>query len=153
MRTHVRFEDFGTKEELKVARRLVRQRVAEAIREAGQRAILPKAKMAAPAVVAHYLTTKAVTKGAFLTTLGSRKYDNITGLLNFGGQVRGKLLPKTAQALYLRGPNVIVASVGEEGEVRARYEGQHFLEIAIEAGVPEMERLALKNVEEAFGFG
>jgi hypothetical protein len=152
VRAHVRFEDFGTKEELRAGRRLVRLRYVEAIREAGQRAILPVAKRFAPAIVAHYLTTKANTRGAFLTTIGSFQYDNIAGLLNFGGAVKGKLRPRRKEALFFQGPagGVIVASVGEEGQIRARYEGQHFLEKAIDAGVPAMEALALKKVEEAF---
>jgi hypothetical protein len=152
MRAHVRFEDFGNREALKAARKTVRIRYTQAIREAGQRAILPLAKMAAPSVVGHYLATKANTKGAYLTTLGARKFDNIAGLLNFGGVVKGKIKPKRRGVKALRIPNlgVIVASVGEEGQIRARYEGQHFLEKAIDAGVPAMEEMALRKVEEAF---
>ncbi|HET9199244.1 MAG TPA: hypothetical protein VFN92_13440 [Solirubrobacterales bacterium] len=150
MRVHVRFEDFGEREALKAARKVVRLRYAEAIREAGQRAVLPRAKRRAPGVVGHYLTTKATLRGAYLTTIGKRVYDNIAGLLNFGGYVKGKLQPKRAKALYLRDYNVVVASVGEEGKVRARYKGQHFLEAAISEGVPAMEELAIKKVAEAF---
>lgn len=148
---YARFEGFETKEELKAARKGFRIAYTRAIREAGQRVILPLAKRAAPAIAGHALTTKANTKGAYITTLGPRKSDDIIGLVNFGGTQRGKIVPKDAQALFLREKGIVVASVGKEGEIRARYKGNHFLERAIDAGVPEMEHRAEKYVMEAFG--
>lgn len=150
MRVRIHFQDFGEREALKAARKVVRLRFTEAIREASQRAILPRAKNRAPGVVAHYLTTKATVRGAYLTTIGKRVYDNIAGLLNFGGYVKGKIEPKRAGGLYLRDYGIVVASVGEEGQVRARYKGQHFLEAAINEGVPAMEELALRKVSASF---
>src|SRR4051812_12359987 len=102
MRIHARLEDFETKEALKAGRKLLRSKVKEGLKEAGQRAVLPEAKRAAPAIVAQTLTTKASARGAYLTTLGPRKGDDITGLLNFGGWPRGVIRPKRAQALHIR---------------------------------------------------
>lgn len=161
-----RFEDFGTKEELKAGRRLLRQKVREGMHEAAQRAVLPVAKRGAPAIAAQALTTKAVSKGAYLTTIGPRKFDSITGLLNFGGNPRGFIYPKKKQALRLRGTNIVVASIGAvgvekgvygikyqqtQGRIRARYKGQHFLEKAIEGALPAYEALTMPKVLEAFG--
>jgi len=146
-----RLEGFQTREELRAGRKLLRERVKEGLKEAGQRAVLPEAKRRAPSIIAHALTTKATTRGAYLTTLGRRKDDDITGLLNFGGQPEDVIRPRRKQALRLRGTSVIVAAVGEDGRPRARYRGQHFLEEAIRRSVPEMERIAADKVMEAFG--
>ena len=150
MRARVRIEDVGTREDLKAGRKLARVRYTEAIREASQRTILPRAKMRAPGVVAHYFTTKATTRGAYITTIGKRVFDDIAGLINFGGYLKGKIVPRKKKALYLREYGAVVASVGEEGKVRARFVGQHYLEAAIDEGVPAMEELALKKVTAAF---
>jgi hypothetical protein len=153
MKIRVRMEDFGTKEELKAGRKLMREKVKEGLKEAGQRTVLPAAKRGAPAIVSQALTTKAAAKGAFLTTLGPRKLDNITGLLNFGGSPRDVIRPKKKKALRFRGGDgfVVVASIGEEGRPRARYKGKHFLEKAIKGAQPAFEELSLKKVLEAFG--
>jgi hypothetical protein len=151
MKIRVRMEDFGTKEELKAGRKLMRAKVKEGLKEAGQRAVLPAAKRGAPAIVAQALTTKAVAKGAFLTTIGPRKWDRITGLLNFGGSPRDVIRPKEKQALHIRGTSVVVASIGAEGRPRARYKGKHFLEAAIKGAQPAFEEITLPKVLEAFG--
>lgn len=163
-----RFEDFGTKEELKAGRRLLRSKVKEGMHEAAQRAVLPVAKRGAPAIAAQALTTKAAAKGAYLTTIGPRKLDSITGLLNFGGTPRGAIYPTKRQALRIRGTNIVVAAISPTtrgtkrsvvelnagyvgGEIRARYKGQHFLEKAIEGALPAYEALTMPKVLEAFG--
>jgi hypothetical protein len=151
MIVRARLDSFQTREELKAGRRLLRDRVKEGLKEAGQRAVLPEAKRAAPAVISHALTTKATTRGAYLTTLGRRKDDDITGLLNFGGQPKDVIRPRRMEALHIRGTNVVVASIGHEGRPRARYKGKHFLEAAISRSVPMMERITADKVMEAFG--
>lgn len=151
MKIRVRMEDFATKEELKAGRKLMREKMKEGLKEAGQRAVLPAAKRGAPAIVAQALTTKAAAKGAFLTTIGPRKLDNITGLLNFGGTPHDIIRPKHKQALRIRGTSVVVASIGAEGRPRARYKGKHFLEKAIKGAQPIFEELSMKKVLEAFG--
>jgi hypothetical protein len=146
----VRLEDFQTKEDLAEGRRLIREKVKEGLKEAGQRAVLPEAKRRSPAIVAQALTTKATTRGAYLTTIGPRKFDNITGLLNFGGSPKGQIVPTKAKALHFRSGNVIVAAVGEPGKPRARYRGKGFLEAAINIATPQMEAIASEKVFEAF---
>ncbi len=151
MRIHARLENFETKEALKAGRKLLRDKVKEGLKEAGQRAVLPEAKRAAPAIVAQALTTKATARGAYLTTIGPRKGDDITGLLNFGGWPRDVIRPKRAQALQIRGTTIVVSAVGAEGRPRAHYKGAHFLEAAINRSVPLMEAIAEQKVMEAFG--
>lgn len=151
MKIHARLEGFETRAQLKAARRLLSLKVKEGLKEAGQRAVLPEAKRGAPAIGAHALTTKATTRGAYLTTLGPRKSDDILGLLNFGGEPRDVIRPKRAKALQIRGTTVVVAAVGDTGRPRARYKGAHFLEAAINRSVPLMEEIAEAKVMEAFG--
>jgi hypothetical protein len=161
-----RFQDFGTKEELKAGRSILRSKVKEGLKEAAQRAVLPVAKRGAPAIAAQALTTKSTAKGAYLTTIGPRKLDSITGLLNFGGNPRGFIYPKKKQALRLRGTNIVVDHIGAvgiergvygikfqqtEGRIRARYKGKHFLEAAIDGALPAYEALTMPKVLEAFG--
>jgi hypothetical protein len=150
MRINAHLEGFETREDLKRGRKLLRERIKAGLKEAGQRAVLPEAKRSSPAIVAQALMTKATTRGAYLTTLGPRKHDDIAGLLNFGGSPKGAIRPRRAKALRLRGTGIVVEQVGEVGQVRARYRGRHFLEAAINRAVPEMERIAADKVMEAF---
>jgi hypothetical protein len=153
MKVRLRLEDFETHEDIKAARKLIRGKVKEGLKEAGQRAVLPEAKRRAPAIVAEFLTTKANAKGAYLTTLGPRKFDDIAGLLDFGGYPEDVIRPKRKKAIAFRGNAgmVVVASVGEEGRPRARYKGSHFLEAAINNALPVMEVVSMLKIREAFG--
>lgn len=151
MIVRARFEDFGTKEELKEGRRLLREKTKEGLKEATQRAVLPVAKRGAPAIAAQALTTKAVPKGAFITTIGPRKLDKIVGLLNFGGQPRDIIRPKRARGLHIRGTEIWAGAIGAEGRPRARYKGKHFLEKAIADALPAFEAITEQKILEAFG--
>lgn len=146
MQFRVRIEDANTAEEFKRARREFRSHLKDALREAGQRVMLPALKRAAPAIVAHFLTTKATSSTAYATTIGPRKYDRITGLLNFGGRVKGKIEPDQKQALHLRGSDVIVAAVTTE----RRYKRTNFLEEARDRHLDELARVSLRTIMHAF---
>lgn len=150
-----RLEDFGTREEVKAAKKLVRVKTKEGLKEASQRAVLPEAKRGAPPIAAATLTTKATTLGAYLTTIGPRKGDDITGLLNFGGYQKGVMRPRRKQTQALsfvwRGAVVVVSAIGHGGAPRAHWKGAHFLEAAISRSVPEMEQITAQKVREAFG--
>jgi hypothetical protein len=153
VKVRLRLEDFETHEEIKAARKLINRKTKEGMKEAAQRAVLPEAKRGAPAIVAQALTTKATTRGAYLTTLGRRKLDDITGLLNFGGQPEDVIRPQRRKALAFRGAGgaVVVEAVGRAGRPRARYKGAHFLEAAIARCVPAMEAITAVKIREAFG--
>lgn len=149
---HVRIDAEKTSAEFKVARKLIRAKAAQGIKEAGQRAMLPPVKRAAPAVVSVYLTTKSRATSGYVTTLGPKMGDRITGLLNFGGLVSTKIVPKRKQALHIRGTNVVVASVGNGQRIRGRrYKGKAFIERGLREGYPLFERTVTGKVMEAFG--
>jgi len=148
----VRVEAEKTSAEFKLARKTIRAKAKQGLREAAQRALLPPVKRAAPAVVSHYFTTKATPTSGYVTTLGSKMKDRIAGLLNFGGLVSTKVVPKRKEALHIRGTNVVVASVGNGQRVRGRrYRGKHFIEAGVTAGSGEFERGVTDAVVSAFG--
>lgn len=151
---HVRIDAEKTSAEFKIARKLIRAKAAQGIKEAGQRAMLPPVKRAAPAVVSAYLTTKArpASGTGYVTTLGPKLYDRITGLLNFGGLVSTKIVPKSKHALHIRGTNILVAQVGNGQRARGRkYKGKAFIERGLREGYPIFERTVTDKVMEAFG--
>jgi hypothetical protein len=148
----VRINAAKTSAEFKAARKLIRAKVSQGIKAAGQRAMLPPVKRAAPAVVSVYLTTKARASSGYVTTLGPKMGDRITGLLNFGGLVSTKIVPKHKQALHIRGTNVVVASVGNGQRAKGRrYTGKKFIERGLAEGYPEFERTVTGSVMSAFG--
>ena len=148
----VRVDAAKTSEEFRRARREIRGKASQGLKEAGQRAILPPVKRAAPAVVSPYLTTKANSTSARITTLGPRVKDRIVGLLNFGGLVSTKIVPKKRSALHIRGTTIFVSQVGNGQRARGRrYRGKHFIERGIASGYPSFERILVKTVLSAFG--
>jgi hypothetical protein len=148
----VRVDAERTSAEFKLARKLVRSKAKQGLKEAGQRSLLPPVKRAAPAVVSPYLTTKATARSGYVTTLGPKMKDRIAGLLNFGGLVSTKIVPKKKEALHIRGTNVVVASVGNGQRARGRkYKGEHFIEHGVTAGYPDFERRVTSTVMSAFG--
>lgn len=149
---HVRVDAAKTSTEFKAARKLIRAKAAQGVKEAGQRAILPPVKRGAPAVVSPYLTTKARGTSGYLTTLGPKVKDRIAGLLNFGGLVSTKIVPKHKQALRLRGSGAFLAQVGNGQRAKGRkYTGKHFIERGIETGLPEFEHRLTDSIMSAFG--
>jgi hypothetical protein len=141
-----------TSDEFKLARRTVRAKATQGVREGGQRAILPPVKREAPAVVSPYLMTKARGTSGYVTTLGPKMKDRITGLLNFGGLVSTKIVPKRKEALHIRGTTVFVSQVGNGQRSRGRrYKGAGFLERGVVAGYPEFERTLTDRIMSAFG--
>jgi hypothetical protein len=143
----VRIDSARVEHDFKAAQREIKRKAAEGIKEAGQREMLPPVKRRAPAVIAHSLTTKATSTRGYVTTLGSRKADRITGLLNFGGTVKAPIKPKKKQALM----------IGKTGEFRAvvtkprHYRGKHFIERGLEEGFSGFEQRVLVSIMGAFG--
>lgn len=150
---HVRVDAAKTSEEFKLARRTVRAAASRGVKEQAQRSLLPPVKRAAPAVVSPYLTTKARASGsAYVTTLGPKMKDRIAGLLNFGGLVSTKIVPKRKQALHIRGTTIFVTQVGNGQRVRGRrYRGDHFIERGVAVGYPAFERGVTDAIMGAFG--
>jgi len=149
---HVRVDAARTSDEFKRARATIRAKAALGVKEASQRAILPPVKRAAPAVVSPYLTTKSRGTTGYLTTLGPKMKDRIAGLLNFGGLVSTKIVPRRKRALHIRGTNVFVSQVGNGQSARGRrYKGKKFIERGVAAGYPEFEHRLTDSIMAAFG--
>lgn len=141
----LRMDAAKTQEELKASRRAMRQKLKEAMLEAGQQAVLPRVRRGAPSVISTALTVKGSTRGAYITTQGRREKDRITGLLNWGGYVTTQLDPKKAEALKTpEGPRARV-------DQHRRYRGKNFLERDVVASQPRMKEVALPIVMRAFG--
>lgn len=141
-----------TSAEFKIARKQLRAKAMQGVREMGQRAMLPPVKRSAPAVVSVYLTSKAKGTSGYITTFGRKMGDRITGLLNFGGLVSTKIVPKKAQALHIRGTTIFVSQVGNGQRARGRrYRGKKFIERGLAEGYPAFEHGVTDSVMSAFG--
>lgn len=144
----VRFDGNGAPEVLKAAKREVKKRLKKGMMEAAEETILPAVRAKAPAIVRTHLTIKGAVKGPKLTTTGSRKFDRITGLLNFGGTVTSTIAPIQSQghqALAI-GPGIIRARVTGP----RKYRGKRFIETGIALGFPRFEEKVLDSVMNAF---
>lgn len=144
----VRFDGNGAPEVLRAAKREVKARTKEGMVAAAEAAVLPRVRASSPSIIRDALTVKGVTKGPKVTTQGPRRFDRITGLLNFGGIVRSTIAPVRAdghQALTIA-PGVIRARVKHA----RHYTGKHFIERGVEEGLPEMESAVLDAVLESF---
>lgn len=144
----VRFEGEGAPEVLKEARRVVKQRLKEGMASAAEDLVLPKVRGQAPAIVRDAITVKGAVKGPKITTQGPRKFDRITGLLNFGGYAVDPIAPVKSdghQALAI-GPGVIRARVSKP----RHYRGKHFVERGVELAFPNFESGVLETVMRSF---
>jgi hypothetical protein len=130
----------------KQARKEVNSRTKVGLIEGGHAAILPRVLVGAPAPFRTFLTVKATSRRAYVTTQGPARNDRALGLLNFGGTVRAKIVPDKKQALALRGTGVVVANV----TTPRKYHGKHFIERGIESGLPELERIMLPTLMKSF---
>lgn len=150
----VRIDAEKTSAEFKAARKLISVKTKQGIKESGQRYILPPVKHKAPAVVSAYFTTKVRSNNGYVTTQGPRMKDRIAGLLNFGGLVSTKIVPKRrgVKALHLRGTNIFLAQVGNGQHARGRkYRGKKYIEKGVVEGLPLFERGLTKKIMESFG--
>jgi hypothetical protein len=144
----VRFEGEGVPEVLRVAKREVKQRLKDGMLSAAQETVLTRVREAAPQIVREALTIKGAVKGPKVTTQGPRKFDRITGLLNFGGNVVTELAPVATdghQALAI-GPGLWRARV----ETPRHYKAERFVERGIELGFPDFEERVLVSVMASF---
>lgn len=135
-----------TSDEFKQARREIYRRARRGIKDAGEQAILPKARRGTEVhspVAGTQIVVKTTASDGYLTA-ATKKGGRIVGLLNFGGTVRGPIRPKKKQAVAFGG--VVVAQV----KTARRYTGEHFLEQARDEGFPLYSQILLERIMVAF---
>lgn len=145
----VRFEGEGVPEVLKAAKREVKKRMKAGMADAAKSEVLPAVQRRAPQIVRHALTVKPTVKGPKITTTGPRKFDRITGLLNFGGTVKSVIAPTESsghQALVIGSGGVIRARVTKP----RKYRGKRFIEQGIAVSFSSFEATVLNEVMASF---
>lgn len=146
LRIRVKIDADRTTKEFKDASRDIRKRAKTGLAKAAKRVVLPAIRRFAPGVVDSFLTVKATSTRAFITTEGPKIGDRITGLLNFGGTVTTKVEPKRKLAVALRGTDVVVAAVTKP----RKYTGKHFIEKGVAQTRDKVQREALPEIMKAF---
>ena len=144
----IRFEGGGAPEVLKAAKKEVKVRLKKLMADEAKRIVLPRVRELAPTFVEDHIVVKGAVKGPKITTAGSRKWDRIIGLLNYGGDVRDPIAPKDKEGHQF-------LSIGGEF-YRSRvtkprhYEGKDFIERGIAESFDEFESRVLDGVMGAF---
>jgi len=132
-------------------RKQLNAKVKEGLTEGATRHALPQVLRRSPSVTRPFLTAKATTRGAYITTKGSTKGDRITGLLNFGGTVNTPIFAKPGSAIMTPwGPRSVVYRGSRTGTKPAVYKGKHFIETGVAASVSGMEDALMSSVLESF---
>lgn len=139
--------------ELKLARTRVPNMVRGALRESAELEALPRVRAASPSFGASLLVARSGMRQAYITTVGKKEMDRALGLLNYGGTVRGRVVPKRVKRAAARaeaGKEAVKRGSGPRalalpgGLARAAvnkprtYRGQHFLERGVAMSVPAM---------------
>lgn len=90
-RTLVRIQvrDEAAKAGLRAARKELNKDTKEVMLELATRRVVPRARRAAPSIVAGSIIARATARSVYLTTKSRGMNRRIFGLLEFGGQVRG----------------------------------------------------------------
>lgn len=122
--------------------------IVEALREVARDDLVPIARTLAPrhsGLLRRRITARAMLrsrrKGPAIRLMARTPY---AGLLNFGGTVRGRIVPKNARSLMIA-PGVFRASVSADRVYRA----QGFLEAATEAVQPLATWKIREHVKDA----
>lgn len=131
--------------EFKEARRDLGGKMREALRVAGERAALPAARAAAWSPFAGTLVVRSTRSSAYITTRLRGKKGRAVGLLEWGGTVRTKIVPKSKLALTV-GPDVVRANVTTPRHYRASLR----LTKAVQARRAEIDETVLREVMTAF---
>lgn len=137
-----------TKEQFAAARREMNARVKDGLGSAARTIALPEAKRLAPhhtGRLASSLTAKSTARAAYLTTALRGKKGRYVGLMEFGGTVRGTILPKgKKQALKINGRFVAKVTTPRH------YKGKHFMERAVTGRRKQIDAAIQREVMRAF---
>lgn len=132
--------------EFKEARREFNARLKDALKEAGERAVLPDARRLAPSFVSPTLYVRARSSVAIITTRLRGKLARVAGLLHWGGTVRSAITPGTKRALFWPGAQHPVAVVTGPRTYRPKL----YLSRAVEQNRSRINRIVLEEMTKAF---
>lgn len=142
-------------EDLRLARKEIDPFIREGLKAAGERIVLPSAKILAgnlavtdkdgnKTTIASTLEVKARARDAVLVSSLKGKLNRAVGLLEFGGDVMTDIYPKVKEALVVNGQPV--ASV----TTPRHYEGHGFLTGAVDSNIDAFADELLAHEMRAF---
>jgi hypothetical protein len=134
-------------EEFREARRAMNRQLRVALVRAGERAVLPTARLLAPSFIAPTLYVRA--RGSSLAVITTRlrgKMARVAGLLHWGGVVTTPIRPKRAKALAWPGGSSPVAEV----TAPRRYAPKLYLTRAVERRRGAINRIVEEEIMDAF---
>lgn len=144
LRIAVKIDHERTSAEFKQIRRNVRETAGDAAMAAANRVALPDAKRHAPGFIRSTLIAKRRGASAVLTTALPGKKARVVGLLEWGGTVRTRILPRNGQAILTpQGPRAAVNAPRD-------YKGKHFLYGSIVRRRREIDAAILEETLKAF---
>jgi hypothetical protein len=133
-----------TSDEFKQIRRGARKTAGDAAQAAGEKVALPHAKRHAPGFIKTTLVSKRRGTSATLTTRLPGKKARVVGLLEYGGTVRTRIVPRNGQAIVTpQGPRAAVNKP-------RRYKGKHFLTDAVYKNRRQIDEAILEETLRAF---
>ena len=141
--------------ELREAQYRIPNMLRDGLREAAEQEALPRVRMAGPSFAVAIWKAGATNRVAYITTRGPKTLDRAAGLLNYGGTVRGEIVPKRVKgqrkraareaageefksAYRGRGPEALSTPFGPRARVSGprHYRAKHYLERAVAESVP-----------------
>ena len=155
MDVDTRIDAEAVEREMRAAASRIPNMLRDGLREAAEREALPRVRMAAPAFTVAIWTAGATNRVAYITTRGPKWIDRAAGLLNYGGTVRGEIVPKRVKGQRKRaareaagetfkrgysgrGPKALSTPHGPRARVSGprHYDAKHYLERAVAESVP-----------------
>ena len=141
--------------ELREAQYRIPNMLRDGLREAAEQEALPRVRMAGPSFAVALWKAGATNRVAYITTRGPKSLDRAAGLLNYGGTVRGAIVPKRVKsqrkraareaageefksAYRGRGPKALSTPYGPRARVSGprHYRAKHYLERSVAESVP-----------------
>jgi hypothetical protein len=155
IRVGVKVDAARASEEFRQIRRDANQNMRQALRIAGEKDILPRAKIRAGGLAvtsptgaktrtASTLTVKPRAREAILTTSVGGKTGRAVGLQEFGGDVSTTILPRKKKALTVNGD--VVSSVSGT----RHYHPHRFMLGAVDTGLDAFTRTLLRETMRLF---
>lgn len=141
--------------EMRAAQYRIPNMLRDGLREAAEQEALPRVRAAGPSFAVAIWRAGATNTRAYITTRGKKSLDRAAGLLNYGGTVRGEIVPKRVKGARKRaareaaggefkrayrgtGPKALSTPYGPRARVSGprHYRGKHYLERAAVESLP-----------------